>query len=267
LYLGDGRYITRRELGRGTIGFVYEAEDTVLARTVAVKTIELVFDPGEKARSGFEQRFFTEARVAARLSHPGIVVCHDVGKDPASGKLFIVFEYLKGRTLADRAAEGPMDWREALGVVVQVARAIHDAHEHGIVHRDLKPANIMLLDAGASGAAAARAPAAVKIMDFGVARLESLGPRLTRTGQSFGTPLYMSPEQALGQATPRPSCLRQHAAGGPLRQEWQPAVRLDLLSEPMRAIGCRAKPATAFPTTYVNRNADSGADRAFWPSR
>ena len=139
--------------------------------------------------------------MAARLSHPGIVVCHDVGKDPASGKLFIVFEYLKGRTLADRAAEGPMDWRDALEVVVQVARAIHHAHEHGVVHRDLKPANIMLLDAGTSGASAARAKAAVKIMDFGVARLESLGRRLTRTGQSFGSPLYMSPEQALGEAS------------------------------------------------------------------
>jgi serine/threonine-protein kinase len=196
---GDGRYLIRRELGRGTMGVVYEAEDTVLARTVAVKTIDLAFEVGGGASGEFERRFFTEARVAARLSHPGIVVCHDVGKDAATGKLFIVFEYLKGRTLADRAAEGPMEWRAALEVVVQVARAIHHAHEHGVVHRDLKPANIMLLDPGTSGAAAARGEAAVKIMDFGVARLESLGARLTRTGQSFGSPLYTSPEQALGQ--------------------------------------------------------------------
>ncbi|HEY7433567.1 MAG TPA: serine/threonine-protein kinase, partial [Methylomirabilota bacterium] len=198
---GDGRYLIRRVLGRGTMGVVYEAEDAVLARTVAVKTIDLAFAPGEAIGSEFEQRFFTEARVAARLSHPGIVVCHDVGKDPASGKLFIVFEYLRGRTLAERAAEGPMDWRNALEVVVRVARAIHHAHEHGVVHRDLKPANIMLLDPGTGGASAGRAEAAVKIMDFGVARLESLGHRLTRTGQSFGSPLYMSPEQALGQAS------------------------------------------------------------------
>jgi eukaryotic-like serine/threonine-protein kinase len=196
--LGDGRYIIRRELGRGTMGVVYEAEDTVLARTVALKTIELAFDPAEQARIEFEQRFFTEARAAARLAHPGIVVCHDVGKDPASGKLFIVFEYLKGRTLAELAAEGRMGWRTALTIVVQVARAIQHAHEHGVVHRDLKPANIMLLDLGTAGSPA-RAEAAVKIMDFGFARLESLGQRLTRTGQSFGTPLYMSPEQALGQ--------------------------------------------------------------------
>jgi eukaryotic-like serine/threonine-protein kinase len=196
--LGDGRYIIGRELGRGSMGVVYEAEDTVLGRTVAVKTIELAFAAGEEVRKEFEQRFFTEARVAARLSHPGIVVCHDVGKDPASGKLFIVFEYLKGRTLADHVAEGPMAWRDALDVVVKAARAIHHAHEHGVVHRDLKPANIMLLDARA-GTASARGKTAVKIMDFGVARLESLGPGLTGPGQSFGSPLYTSPEQALGE--------------------------------------------------------------------
>jgi serine/threonine-protein kinase len=194
---GDGRYIVRRELGRGTMGVVYEAEDPVLARTVAVKTIDLTFTAGERVRADFERRFFTEARVAAQLAHPGIVVCHDVGKDAKSGKLFIVFEHLRGRTLEERAAEGAMDWREALAVVVQVARAIHHAHEHGVVHRDLKPANIMLLDRGAD--ADPRAESAVKIMDFGVARLDSLGPRITRTGQAFGSPLYMSPEQALGQ--------------------------------------------------------------------
>ena len=183
------------------MGVVYEAEDTVLGRTVAVKTVELAFAADEEASREFEQRFFTEARVAARLSHPGIVVCHDFGKERPSGKLFIVFEYLKGRTLPDRAAEGPMAWRDALGIVVQVARAIHHAHEHGVIHRDLKPANIMLLEPRTSGGSAARGEAAVKIMDFGVARLESLGARLTRTGQSFGSPLYMSPEQALGQAS------------------------------------------------------------------
>jgi serine/threonine-protein kinase len=198
---GDGRYIVKRELGRGSMGVVYEAHDEVLGRTVAVKTIDVVFDPGESAARDFERRFFTEARVAARLSHPGIVVCHDVGKDPASGKLFIVFEYLKGRTLAERAAEGPMPWRDAVQVVVRMARAIHHAHEHGVVHRDLKPANIMLLDPRTNAAVTPRPEAAVKIMDFGVARLESLGDRLTRTGQSFGSPLYMSPEQALGEGS------------------------------------------------------------------
>ena len=93
-----GRYVVGRELGRGTMGVVYEAEDTILHRTVAIKTIELAFAVGPRERADFEERFFTEARVGARLSHPGIVVCHDVGKDPETGRLFIVFERLRGQT-------------------------------------------------------------------------------------------------------------------------------------------------------------------------
>jgi len=188
-----GRYLIRRELGRGMMGVVWEAEDTVLGRTVALKTIELGFDVGEDAREQFERRFFTEARVAAQLAHPGIVVCHDVDKDPASGKLFIVFEHLKGCTLAERVLAGPIPWRQAQAIVVAVARAAHHAHEHGVVHRDLKPANVMLLEDRAGGAAGA-----VKIMDFGVARLESTEPRLTSDGDRFGSPAYMSPEMTLG---------------------------------------------------------------------
>ncbi len=192
-----GRYLVRRELGRGMMGVVYEAEDTLLGRTVALKTIELAFGVGEEAHQEFEQRFFTEARVAAKLSHPGIVVCHDVGKDPTSGKLFIVFEYLKGLTLAERIVADTIAWEDALAIMVKVARAIHHAHQNGVIHRDLKPANVMLLDSGQAGLEASDATV-VKIMDFGVARLESLPARLTRTGQSFGSPLYMSPEQVLG---------------------------------------------------------------------
>ncbi len=111
-----GRYAIRRELGRGTMGVVYEALDTTLGRTVALKTIELAFDASASAVLEFEQRFFAEARIAAKLSHPGIVVCHDVGKDAATDKLFIVFEHLKGRTLAERMAQGRVPWREALGI-------------------------------------------------------------------------------------------------------------------------------------------------------
>jgi hypothetical protein len=194
-----GRYIVRRELGRGMMGVVYEAEDTLLGRTVAVKTIELAFGVAEETFQHFEERFFTEARVAAKLSHPGIVVCHDVGKDPASGKLFIVFEYLKGLTLADRVVADTIAWEDAVAIVIKVARAIHHAHLNGVIHRDLKPANVMLLDSGQAGLESSDATA-IKIMDFGVARLESLPARLTRTGQSFGSPLYMSPEQVLGSA-------------------------------------------------------------------
>jgi eukaryotic-like serine/threonine-protein kinase len=181
------RYIVDDELGRGTMGVVYAAHDSVLGRTVALKTIELAFAVGPSELADFEQRFFTEARIAAKLSHPGIVVCHDVGKDSKTGKFFIVFEHLKGQTLASRLARGPFEWREALTIIAKVARAIDHAHEHGVVHRDLKPANVMLLQSGEP-----------KIMDFGVARMETSRVKLTATGTSFGSPLYMSPEQALG---------------------------------------------------------------------
>jgi eukaryotic-like serine/threonine-protein kinase len=179
-----GRYEIRRELGRGAMGVVYEAYDPDLGRTIALKTL-LPVPPDE--RKAFEQRFFAEAR-AARLAHPGIVVVHDVGRDPATGTLFLALEYLEGRTLSDVAADGRLDWREAFRLGAQVARALHYAHTQGIVHRDMKPANVMVLPSGQT-----------KIMDFGIAggmvdtaRLK----RLTNPGEFMGTPLYTAPEQA-----------------------------------------------------------------------
>ena len=99
-----GRYEIRRELGRGMMGVVYEAHDPVLGRTIALKVIQLAFAVTEGERKSFEERFLAEARVAARLSHPGIVVVHDVGQDPATGLLYIALEFLRGRTLAEVVA-------------------------------------------------------------------------------------------------------------------------------------------------------------------
>ena len=183
-----GRYELEAELGRGTMGVVYRAWDPHLERRVALKLIELAFPASPQEREGFEKRFLAEARAAAALSHPGIVVVHDVGRDPDSGALFIAFEHLQGRTLAQLAeATPPPDWRQALRLGAQVARALQHAHDCGIVHRDVKPANIMVLEAGAP-----------KIMDFGIARLPA--SQLTATGEFFGTPAYMSPEQLSGGA-------------------------------------------------------------------
>jgi serine/threonine-protein kinase len=126
-------------------------------------------------------------------------VCHDVGKDPGSGKLFIVFEHLKGRTLGERIAAGPIPWRESVSIVARLARAIHHAHTQGVIHRDLKPANVMLLEPGEPGPSRSERETAVKVMDFGVAKVESVVRQLTAAGVSVGSPLYMSPEQALGQ--------------------------------------------------------------------
>jgi len=97
-----GRYEIRQELGRGMMGIVYLADDPVLGRPVALKTIQLAFVTPESDRDSFEKRFLGEARVAARLAHPGIVVVHDVGRDPDSGILYIALEYLRGSTLAGR---------------------------------------------------------------------------------------------------------------------------------------------------------------------
>jgi serine/threonine-protein kinase len=184
-----GRYEVRRELGRGMMGVVYEAHDSLLDRVVALKTIHLSFQVSEAERRNFEERFLTEARSAARLSHPGIVVVHDVGRDPETGTLFMALEHLKGRPLSALYGEGsPMEWREGLRIVGRVAEALHHAHAAGVVHRDIKPANIMVLDSGDP-----------KVMDFGLAKLQKSQLSLTSSGQFFGTPLYMSPEQALGK--------------------------------------------------------------------
>jgi len=185
-----GRYELRREIGRGNMGVVYEAYDPRLERTVALKTIRLGFDASPEELEAFEWRFVGEARIAARLSHPGIVTIHDVGQDPGTGDLYIAMEHLVGATLAETLSSGfAFPWREALRVTREVALALHYAHERGVVHRDLKPANVMVLATGQP-----------KIMDFGVARLQDGGVHLTAAGQSVGTPLYASPEQALGEA-------------------------------------------------------------------
>jgi serine/threonine-protein kinase len=178
-----GRYEILREIGRGAMGVVYEAHDPVLDRVVALKVIQPSTE-GEAARV-FEERFLSEARIAGALQHPGIVVVHDVGRDERTGALFIALELLRGDTLADLGARGPLEWRAVLQVVAQVARALHHAHGHGVVHRDIKPANVVVLPSGE-----------VKVMDFGIARLETARHRLTTTGEFIGTPLYTAPEQA-----------------------------------------------------------------------
>jgi serine/threonine-protein kinase len=113
------------------------------------------------------------------------VVVHDVGRDEERGNLFIALEHFQGRTLAQMTAEGRPDWRETLRIVARVVEALDYAHGQHVVHRDIKPANIMVLPSGLP-----------KIMDFGIAKLDA-GHHTT--GQFLGTPLYMAPEQAVGQ--------------------------------------------------------------------
>ncbi len=182
-----GRYRVESELGRGMMGVVYKAHDPLMDRSVALKVVRFAFTVDESQRTDFDMRFLAEARIVARLSHPNIVVAHDVGRDGPSGPPFIALEYLQGRTLAQVLADARPDWRVALRLVARLAEALHYAHEQGVVHRDIKPANVMLLPTGEP-----------KLMDFGLAKLR-VGLDGAASTSLVGTPLYMAPEQALGR--------------------------------------------------------------------
>lgn len=177
-----GRYRLLQEIGGGGMGTVYEAEDAQLGRLVAVKLLPPEYSRDRRAK----ERFLREARAAAAVDHPNLCTVHDVGE--SEGRLYIVLSFYEGETLRDRLRRGPLPLAEAREVAIQVARGLARAHEAGIVHRDIKPANVMLPRRGGA-----------KILDFGIARLEGDGASLTRTGASWGTPAYMSPEQARGE--------------------------------------------------------------------
>jgi len=178
-----GRYVLQALLGRGGMGEVWRGVDEQLDRPVAVKLLREHFADPELAG-----RFRREARIAARLQHPGITVVHDVGSD--NGQLFIIMELLHGRDLAAMLAEAPagLPIDAAVSLTVQAAEALQAAHAGQVVHRDLKPANLFVLDGGQ-----------LKICDFGIAWAVDATTHLTAAGQAIGTPAYMSPEQCRGQ--------------------------------------------------------------------
>ena len=179
-----GRYEVLGELGQGAMGVVYKAQDPLIDRQVAIKTINLSMAQDEEDE--YESRFYQEAKAAGRLNHPNIVTIYDVGK---SGDIaYIAMEFLQGRELRDiMRDDGKMPVAQVLDVVAQVASGLAYAHEHGIVHRDIKPSNIMMIRDGH-----------VKITDFGIARMACSAVR-TQTGMVLGSPKYMSPEQVLGK--------------------------------------------------------------------
>ncbi len=181
-----GPWRIEAEIGRGMMGVVYKARDG-RRRVAAVKVVRILFPISEEERLRFEKRFIQEGRIVARLAHEGIVGVYEVARDKKRVP-YMALEFLEGRTLAAILSEGPAPaWRDSLGLVAQVAEALHHAHGRGIIHRDIKPANIMVLPSGRA-----------KLMDFGLAK-SGAGVELTSTGQFMGTPLYMSPEQALGE--------------------------------------------------------------------
>lgn len=193
-----GRYTVLGLVGHGGMGQVYAAYDPKLDRRVALKLLHVDQQDGERA----QERLLREAQAVARLSHPNVVVVHDVGT--LDERVFVAMEFVEGTTVAEWA-KAPRTWREILGVFAQAARGLAAAHAAGLVHRDFKPQNVMVSSGGA-----------VRVMDFGLARYLDVGPapvagsetpsrasgelNLTRPGERLGTPRYMAPEQFKGSA-------------------------------------------------------------------
>lgn len=189
-----GPYRIVRELGRGTHGVVYEAEDQPLLRTVALKVRALSSARDDELRT----RFVREARVMAAVAHPNIVTVYAVGKD--SGLEYLAMEYVVGVTLRQmlRNRNAPLEIADAIRIGESIAGGVDRAHELGIVHLDLKPENVMIAHTGA-----------VKVLDFGLARTASRArgrsdraedALTTGSSRIVGTPAYMSPEQSSGGA-------------------------------------------------------------------
>jgi WD40 repeat protein/tRNA A-37 threonylcarbamoyl transferase component Bud32 len=178
-----GRFELLEPVGAGTFGTVYKARDPGLGRVVAIK----VPRAGHLASADDLQRFLREARSVAQLRHPGIVPVHEVGH--AGDVPYLVSDFVQGVTLADLLTARRPPPREAAQLLAAVADALQYAHEHGVVHRDVKPSNIMLGEEGTP-----------RLMDFGLAKRDAGEVTMTLEGQVLGTPAYMSPEQAKGEA-------------------------------------------------------------------
>ncbi|MHC1742534.1 MAG: protein kinase [Syntrophobacteraceae bacterium] len=178
-----GRYRIVKELGKGSMGVVYQAHDPQIDRSVALKVLR----PDRVTSETFRHRFLKEARAVGRLSHTNIVVVYDIGED--HGTVYISMEFLEGKPLSDLVQQEKFTEAEAVEVGIQVADALDYAHRKGIVHRDIKPSNIIIQPDGQ-----------VKITDFGIAHIDDPeATQQTQAGEILGTPAYMSPEQVLGQ--------------------------------------------------------------------
>jgi eukaryotic-like serine/threonine-protein kinase len=176
-----GRYELEKLVGSGGMSNVFRAHDRLLERTVALKILHEQYTRDDD----YVERFRREARAVAKLAHPNIVTVIDRGEQ--DGRQFIVFEYVDGPNLKDLTRNGPLEVRDAIGLTLQVARALSFAHDRGLVHRDVKPQNVLLNEDGQA-----------KVTDFGIARsLDVQG--VTQTGTVLGTSDYIAPEQARGQ--------------------------------------------------------------------
>src|SRR4029450_1587391 len=176
---------------------VYKARHLLIDRIVAIKVLHshLV------SQATTLKRFQQEANAVSHLSHPNIIAIHDFGIS-AETQPYLIMDYLEGTSLSDLLEkEGHLSLERAFPIFLEICEALDHAHEHGVVHRDLKPSNVMLTNIGEQ-------TDCVKIVDFGIAKLmptaDSEGQNLTKTGEVFGSPLYMSPEQCMGQPLDAP---------------------------------------------------------------
>ncbi|MBX9694042.1 MAG: serine/threonine protein kinase, partial [Cyanobacteria bacterium] len=177
------RYTVTATLGKGAMGIVYKATDSLLDKVVALKVLS------NFSETHF-QRFQREAKVAAQLSHPNIVKVLDLGI--VDNSPYMVMEYIEGRTLDALIKKGPVPIPVAIPILIQICLAMGHAHEKGVLHRDLKPSNVMLAKTETGEAA--------MLMDFGIAKIMSDEQSLTASGLTLGTPPYMAPEQIRAEA-------------------------------------------------------------------
>jgi serine/threonine-protein kinase len=184
------RYKVLKELGEGGMGTVYLAEHTTIRKKLAIKVLSSEYCH----KQDLVDRFLQEARAASMISQENVVEITDFGTTP-TGSVFFVMEFLDGEDLsATIKREGAQPWARVQPIMLQICRALQAAHESGIIHRDMKPENCFRIKRGKSDDF-------IKVLDFGIAKVttdDSEGKGLTRTGMIFGTPEYMSPEQAQG---------------------------------------------------------------------
>ena len=177
-----GRYEIKKELGRGAMGVVYQAHDPHIDRSVALKVLR----QDRVTNKEFVQRFLKEAQAIGRLSHPNIVIVYDVGED--QNTIYIAMEFLEGRPLQEVIKDEELTIEQKVKIGIQVALALHYAHQKGIGHRDIKPGNIIV-----------QPDDQVKITDFGIAHIEDpSAAEQTQAGVILGSPAYMAPEQVMG---------------------------------------------------------------------
>jgi serine/threonine-protein kinase len=183
-----GRYKLETLIGAGAVGEVWLAEHIHMRKRYALKLVDKRYATPE-----IVTRFEREAQAAANVSHQGIAHATDFGRDE-DGSFFLVLEYIQGHSLRAAIKEGPFPVPRALEIARQILSALGAAHKKNVIHRDLKPENLMLAETRDSAGRDV-----IKILDFGIAKVDGPGEQLTRAGTVYGTPAYMSPEQALGQ--------------------------------------------------------------------